>query len=54
MPAGTPAQVFVVETTDSLPAQVRLAENGKVHVEFASPTPLVRPGMTATVAVQLK
>lgn len=54
MPPGTPAQIFVAEIADSLPAQVRLAENGKVHVEFASPTPLIRPGMTATVAVQLK
>ncbi|HNY39495.1 MAG TPA: hypothetical protein PKJ41_03840 [Bryobacteraceae bacterium] len=54
LPAGTPAQVFSTEIAGSLPGQVRLVENGKAYVEFASPTPLIRPGMTATVAVQLK
>jgi multidrug resistance efflux pump len=52
--AGMPAEVLVAELTGSLPGQVRLVENGKAHVEFASPSPLVRPGMTATVTLQLK
>ncbi len=51
---GMPAEVFVAELTGGLPGQVRLVEDGKAHVEFASPTPLVRPGMTATVSIQLK
>lgn len=54
IPAGSPAEVYVAEITGSLPAQVRLVENGKAYVEFASPTPLIRPGMTATVAIHLK
>jgi multidrug resistance efflux pump len=54
MPAGTPAEIHVAEITGGLAGEVRLVENGKAYVEFASPTPLVRPGMTATVAVRLK
>jgi multidrug resistance efflux pump len=52
--AGMPAQVNIAETADALPGQVRLVENNKAYVEFASPTPLIRPGMTATVSVQIK
>lgn len=52
--AGLPAEVYVAELTGSLSGQVRLVEGGKAYVEFASPTPLVRPGMTATVTLQLK
>ena len=52
--AGMAAEVYVAELTGGLPGQVRLVEDGKAYVEFASPTPLVRPGMTATVTLQLK
>lgn len=52
--AGLPAQINIAETADTLPGQVRVVENNKVFVEFASPTPLIRPGMTATVSVQIK
>lgn len=52
--AGLPAQVNVAETADTLSGQVRLVENNKVYVEFASPTPLIRPGMTASVSVQIQ
>jgi multidrug resistance efflux pump len=52
--AGLPAQINIAETADTLPGQVRLVENNKVYVEFASPTPLILPGMTASVSVQIK
>ena len=52
--AGLPAQINIAETVDTLAGQVRLVENNKVYVEFASPTPLIMPGMTASVSVQIK
>ncbi|MBA3975954.1 MAG: hypothetical protein C0504_17245 [Candidatus Solibacter sp.] len=54
MAAGLPAQINIAETADTLAGQVRLVENNRVYVEFASPTPLIRPGMTASVSVQIK
>ncbi|MCL4843140.1 MAG: hypothetical protein KJZ79_14930 [Bryobacteraceae bacterium] len=38
---------------DGLPAAVRAVEEGKVYVEFASPTPLARPGDPAFVRLKL-
>jgi multidrug resistance efflux pump len=52
--AGLPAQINSAETADTLAGQVRVVENNKVYVEFASPTPLIMPGMTASVSVQIK
>lgn len=52
---GGPAVVQTPELPgDGLPATVKSVENGKVVIEFSSPSPLVRPGMTATVRLKLK
>lgn len=52
-----PGQAALVEVDelpgDGLPATVRAIEDGKVYVEFASPSPLIRPGMPARVRLKL-
>jgi len=39
---------------DGISGTVRAVENGQVVVEFVSPTPLLRPGMTVQVRVKLE
>lgn len=52
--AGMQAFVSLDELPgEGLPAAVRAIEEGKVYVEFASPSPLIRPGMTAAVRLRL-
>lgn len=52
--AGQAALVELDELPgDGLPATVRAIEDGKVYVEFASPSPQIRPGMTARVRLKL-
>lgn len=52
--AGMEAAVLLDELPgEGLPAAVRAIEDGKVYVEFASPSPLIRPGMTASVRLRL-
>jgi multidrug efflux pump subunit AcrA (membrane-fusion protein) len=54
MQAGLPVLVELAELPgEGLPGAVRAVEDGKVYVEFASPSPLIRPGDTAVVRVQL-
>jgi HlyD family secretion protein len=51
---GMPALVEMAELPGGgLPAAVRAVEDGKVYVEFASPSSLVRPGVTAVVRLKL-
>ena len=38
---------------ETLPGTVKRVENGRVTVEFANPSPLVKPGMTASVRIRL-
>lgn len=50
---GSQALVMIAELPgDGLPGKVSKVENGQIFVEFASPSPLIRPGMN--VAVRLK
>jgi multidrug resistance efflux pump len=52
--AGMEALVDLADLPgDGLPAAVRAVEEGKVYVEFASPTPLARPGDPAFVRLKL-
>jgi len=39
---------------DGIPGQVKSVQDDKIVVEFASPTPLIRPGATATVRLKVK
>lgn len=52
---GQPAAVYITEArNEALPGSVRAVENGKVIVEFASPSPLIRPGLTAQVRIDIR
>jgi multidrug resistance efflux pump len=52
--AGQPAVVQIAELPGGgLPSTVKSVENGKVVVEFSSPSTLVRPGMTAVGTLKL-
>ena len=52
---GQIAQVHVAEApNESLSGVVRTAEGGTVIVEFASPSALVRPGLSAQVVIQIR
>lgn len=51
---GLPALVEVAELPEGgVPGTVRAVEDGKAYVEFSSPSPLVRPGVTAVVRLKL-
>lgn len=51
---GLPALVELAELPEGgVPATVRGVEDGKAYVEFSSPSPLVRPGVTAVVRLKL-
>ncbi len=53
--AGDPALVVLAEVPgDGVPGTVKSVEGGNVVVEFSSPTPLVRPGATASVRLKLR
>lgn len=52
--AGMPAVVLMDELPgEGLPAKLRAIEDGKAYVEFASPSPLIRPGMAASARLKL-
>ena len=52
---GQSALVYVAESpNEALPGVVRAVEGGTVIVEFASSSALVRPGLSAGVAIQLR
>lgn len=53
--AGQPALIQMAELPgNGLNATVKSVEGGSIVVEFSSPSPLVRPGMTAVVRLKLK
>ena len=53
--AGQPALVQMAELPgDGLSATVRSVDGGKIVVEFSSPSPLIRPGMSAIARLKLK
>jgi macrolide-specific efflux system membrane fusion protein len=51
--AGLPAGVRVAEVADELAGTVREVRDGQAIVEFVSPSPAVRPGLTASVRLKL-
>jgi multidrug resistance efflux pump len=54
MKVGLPAQVRVAEMPgEGIPARIRSMDGGVVVLEFASPNPVIRPGMTALGVVKL-
>jgi HlyD family secretion protein len=52
---GQPASVHVAEMpNEAIPGTVREIKEGRVIVDFTSPTPAIRPGVTAQVYIKLK
>jgi multidrug efflux pump subunit AcrA (membrane-fusion protein) len=51
---GQEAIIQVAELPDGILAQVAEVRDGQVLIEFNSPSPIVRPGMTVQVFVKLK
>lgn len=52
--SGLEAIIQVAELADGILAQVGEVRDGQVFIEFDSPSPIVRPGMTVQVFVKLK
>lgn len=53
--AGDPAMVQMTELPgDGVSATIKTVEGGRIVVEFSSPSPLIRPGMTAVARLKLK
>lgn len=51
---GLPALIRIAEIPgEGLPAQVKSIDGGQVVIEFASPDPVIRPGMTALAVLRL-
>lgn len=51
---GSQAMVVIAELPgDGLPGTVTKAQDGQVVIEFASPSPLIRPGMNVVVRLKL-
>jgi multidrug resistance efflux pump len=52
--AGQPAVVRMSElSNEPIPASVREVKGNQVFVEFTSPTPAIRPGLTAQVTIRI-
>lgn len=51
--AGQEAIVQVAEVPEGLPGKVKEVRDGQVIVEFVSPSPAVKPGLTAQVLIRL-
>jgi len=49
---GAPAVIQIAEAPESIPASVREVKSGQVFVDFTSPSPAVRPGLTAQVRLR--
>jgi macrolide-specific efflux system membrane fusion protein len=52
--AGQEVVIQVAELPDGILAQVGEIRDGQVFIEFNSPSPIVRPGMTVQVFIKLK
>ena len=53
--AGQPATVLIAEMGgEILQGKVAKIEDGKVTVEFPSPNPMIKPGLTAQIRINLK
>ena len=51
--AGQPASIEIVEAPGGIPGTVREVKQGQVLVDFTSPSPMVRPGLSAQVRIPL-
>jgi multidrug resistance efflux pump len=51
---GMPALVIVADTPEPLTGTLREIKGNQAIVEFTSPTPLIKPGMTAQVRLKLQ
>jgi HlyD family secretion protein len=51
---GHPALVFVADVPQALDGTVREIDGSRVMVDFTSPNPLVRPGITAQVRLKFQ
>ena len=51
--SGQQAVIEIVEAPGGIPGTVREVKEGQVLVDFSSPSPLVRPGLTAQVKIKL-
>ena len=51
--SGQPAVIEIAEAPGGIPGTVREVKQGQVLVDFSSPSPLVRPGLTAQVKIRL-
>lgn len=51
--SGQTAVIEIAEAPGGIPGTVREVKQGQVLVSFTSPTPLVRPGLTAQVKIKL-
>jgi multidrug efflux pump subunit AcrA (membrane-fusion protein) len=53
--AGAPALVLMTELPgDGVNATIKSVDGGRIVVEFSSPSPLIRPGMTAVARLKLR
>jgi HlyD family secretion protein len=50
---GQPAAIHVAEAPDPIAGTVREIKDGRVIVDFTSPTPAIKPGLTAQVRIKL-
>lgn len=52
---GQPAAVRVAEVADAaLPGAVRDVKGSQVFIEFTSPNPAIRPGLTAQATIRIE
>jgi multidrug efflux pump subunit AcrA (membrane-fusion protein) len=52
--AGQDAIIQIAELSDPIESKVTEVRDGQVTIEFTSPNPVLKPGMTAQVVVKLK
>jgi multidrug resistance efflux pump len=50
---GVPASIQIAEAPEGITATVREVKSGQVFVDFTSPSPALRPGLTAQVRLRL-
>lgn len=50
---GQPAEIHVAEVPQEIAGKVREIKDGRVIVDFTSPTPALKPGVTAQVRIKL-
>jgi multidrug efflux pump subunit AcrA (membrane-fusion protein) len=49
-----PAAIHVAESAEAIAGSVREIRDGRVIVDFTSPTPAIKPGMSAQVQIKLR